>query len=108
MGTGVRLFLAEPGSNRRVGGFDGKRLGIEVAADPLEPFGVFGMSGVGQDGKQLLIAPWPAAILRRAVPLSGDAGGVSGVGERRLGLLDQDRMFPVIAEVIGIGEAGDA
>src|SRR5690349_16166283 len=38
VGTGVRLFLTEPGSNRGVGGFDGKRLGIEVAADPLSPF----------------------------------------------------------------------
>src|SRR5690242_14318294 len=74
----------------------------------LSPFGVFGMSRVGQDGQQFLIARWPPAILRRAVPLSGDAGGILGVGERRLGLLDQDRMFPVIAEVIGIGEAGDA
>jgi hypothetical protein len=100
MGTGVRLFLAEPGSNCGVGGFDGKRLGIEVAADPLSPLGVFGMSRVGQDGQQFLIARWPPAInfLRAVGPegkrakdpppepvLPGSCGSPAGWGSSAVG-----------------------
>src|SRR6478735_6051455 len=64
------------------------------------------MRGIGQDGQQSWIAPTAPAILRRTVPFAGDAGGIAVAIDRWLLALDHDRMLPVVAEVVGIGEAG--
>ena len=66
------------------------------------------MRGIGQDGQQCLIAPATPAILRRAVPLAGDAGGITATVDRRLLALDHNHMLPVVAEVVGVGEARHA
>src|SRR3954462_7292352 len=60
------------------------------------------------DGQQVLIAPATPAVLRRAVPLAGDAGGITATVDRRLLAPGHDRMLPVVAEVVGIGETGHA
>src|ERR1051325_8743767 len=56
----------------------------------------------------MLGSPGPSAILGRAVALPGDAGRIGIRIVCRPSFLDHDRMFPVIAEVVGVGKAGDA
>ena len=64
------------------------------------------MSRIGEDVEQLTVAPGTAAILGWTPALPGGADGTGqslNVGQF---LLDQERMFPVVAEVVGVGEAG--
>src|SRR4051794_9054733 len=69
---------------------------------------MLGMRGIGQDSEKVLVTPGTAAVLWRAVPFSGNTGGVATCRKRPPGSLNQDRVFPVVAEVIGVGEAADA
>src|SRR5712692_4396594 len=66
------------------------------------------MCRIGQNVEQVLIAPGASAILWWTIALSADAGRI----ERRLAwqraFFDDDRMFPVVAEVVSVDEAGDA
>src|SRR5712691_428647 len=57
---------------------------------------------------RLLITPSPAAILWWTVALSADAGRIGRRLTWRRAFFDDDGMFPVVAEVVGMGEAGDA
>src|SRR4051812_44508238 len=66
------------------------------------------MRGIGQDGEKVLITPGTAAVLWRAVSFSGNTGGVATCLKRPPGALNQDRAFPVVAKVIGVGKAADA
>src|SRR3954447_20810563 len=66
------------------------------------------MRGVRQHGEKVLVTPGTAAVLWWAVPFPGNTGGVATCRKRPPGSLNQDRMFPVVAEVIGVGEAADA
>ena len=69
---------------------------------------MFRMSGISQDFEEMLVSPGTSAILGRAVALPGDAGRIGIRIVCRPSFLDHDRMFPVIAEVVGVGKAGDA
>src|SRR5215207_4881539 len=60
------------------------------------------MHGIRQHGEKVLVTPGTAAVLGRAVPFSGKTGGVATCLERPPGSLNQDRVFPVVAEVIGM------
>src|SRR5215203_5239902 len=62
------------------------------------------MRGVRQHGEKILVPPGPAAVLGRAVPFSGNTSGVATCLKRPPGSLNQDRVFPVVAEVIGVGK----
>ena len=56
----------------------------------------------------MLITPRTSAIFWGTVARSGNAGRIGFSLDGRLGFLDRDYVFPVIAEVVGIAEAGDA
>src|SRR5215208_459460 len=56
----------------------------------------------------MLIAPSAPTILRRTVALSANAGRIEGHLACRRAFFDDDYMFPVVAEVVGVDEAGDA
>jgi hypothetical protein len=65
---------------------------------------VFFVRGVGEDLDEVAVSPDTAAVLRWAGPSAGEAAGVGGGG---LGLgdrFDDDVMFPVVAEVVGVAE----
>jgi hypothetical protein len=102
-----QLFFSEAGGEHGVGEFEVEGVRVELFADPVDLFGVFGMGGIGQNGQQFLIAPYAAAILRRTVALSSDAEGVGDALDRRFALFEGDRVLPIVAEVIGVGEAND-
>lgn len=102
------LFSVEAGSEHRIGDFDCELIGIKLFADPLDLFGVFWMSGIGQNFEQVLIAPGTTAIFWGTIARSGNAGWIGFPLEGRLGFLNRDHVFLVRAEVVGIGEAGDA
>ena len=57
--------------------------------------------------QQLLITPDTAAILGWTVLLSSDADGVEFALDRRLAFFECDRVIPIVAEVIVVGEADD-
>src|SRR3954469_14495502 len=76
LGAGSSSPSAEPSRDAGVSRLDGEGLRIEVAAKHLEPFVASGVRGIPKDGEQLPVTPAAAAILRRAVPPSGDASGV--------------------------------
>src|ERR1700686_3596914 len=101
-------FSLEAGGDRGVSHFDGELVRIELFADPLDLFGAFGMRRIGQNVEQVLIAPGASAILWRTVALSADAGRIGRCRAGRRAFFDDDRMFPVVAEVVSVGEAGDA
>ena len=102
------LFSLEAGGDSGIGDFDDEVVRIELFANPLDLFGAFGMRRIGQNVEQVLIAPGASAILWWTIALSADAGRI----ERRLAwqraFFDDDRMFPVVAEVVSVDEAGDA
>src|SRR3954464_1563796 len=56
----------------------------------------------------MLIAPSAPTILRRTVALSANAGRIERHLACRRAFFDDDYMFPVVAEVVGVDEAGDA
>src|SRR3954471_18227015 len=66
------------------------------------------MRGVRQHGEKVLVTPGTAAVLGRAVPFSRKTGGVATGLKRPPGALNQDRVLPVVAEVVGVGKAADA
>jgi len=104
---GRRLFFLELGGQHGVGEFDVELVRVELFADPVDPFGVLGMGGIGQDGQQFLIAPDASAIFWRTVALSGDTDRIGLSLDRRLAFFEGDRVFPSVAEVISVGEAND-
>ena len=106
-GMRAGLMAAEAVRYVRIGGIDVERVGVEVLAEPGALVRVFGMRGVGDGGEKFGVAPRAAAVLRRAVAPSCDAGGIPACVEGWLRLLDQHLMFPVVAEVVRVGEAGD-
>ncbi len=100
--------MSEAGGEGRVGDLDGEVFRVELLAKPFEAFGAFGMGRVCEDLEQLLITPGTAAILRRTRALACDAGRVGRSLSGRKGLFDRDGVLPVVAEVLGVGEADDA
>jgi hypothetical protein len=103
-----RSGAAEAGGKSCVCDFGIEVVWVEVFTQPLTSLGVLWMSRIGEDFEQLKVAPGAAAILGRTPALSGGADGTGqslNVGQF---LFDQERMFPVVAEVVGVGEAGDA
>src|SRR3954464_13983740 len=67
-----------------------------------------GMRGIRQDGEKVLVTPGTAAVLGRAVPFSRNTSGVATCRKRPPVSLNVDRVFPVVAEVVGVGKAADA
>src|SRR4051812_12489673 len=55
----------------------------------------------------MLIAPSAPTILRRTVALSANAGRIERHLACRRAFFDDDYMFPVVAEVVGVDEAGE-
>jgi hypothetical protein len=105
---GGSSFSVEAGSEGGIGDGDGEVLGVEVFAEPFEALGAFRVGGVGKDLEQFFIAPDAAAIFRRTVALAGDAGGIGLAVDGGLDFLDGDRVVPIVAEILGVGKAGDA
>jgi hypothetical protein len=103
-----RLLSLECRGECGIGVRDRKCFRLELIADPLKLFVISRMGWIGEDLDQFGIAPGTAAILGRAVALSGGAGWpcLRDAGRRRL--LDQDVMLPAIAKVIGVKEPGHA
>src|SRR4051812_32170944 len=99
---------AEAGGESCVCDFGIEVLGVEVFAQPLTSLGVLWMSRIGEDFEQLTVAPGTTAILGWTPALPGGADGTGQSLNGRQALLDHERMFPVVAEVVGVGEAGDA
>ena len=99
---------AEAGGESCVCYFGIEVVGVEVFTQPLTPLGVLWMSRIGDDFEQLTVAPGAAAILGRTPALSGGADGTGQSLNVGRALFDHERMFPVVAEVVGVGEAGDA
>src|SRR3954469_9180381 len=110
LGPGVGSFSAEAGGDAGIGGIDGEVLRIEAFANHRDPLAIAGMRGIGEDSQQILIAPTAPTILRRAIPLSSDARRIAAaIDKRRRRLVfNHNYMLPVVAEVVGVGEAGDA
>src|SRR3954470_18568997 len=99
---------AEAGGESCVCDFGIEVVGIEVFTQPLTSLGVLWMSRIGEDFEQLKVAPGAATILGRTPALSG---GTDGTGQSLNGgraLFDQERMFPVVAKVVSVGETNDA
>src|SRR5215213_10514806 len=102
-----RSGAAEAGGESCVCYFGIEVAGVEVFTQPLTPLGVLWMSRIGEDFEQLTVAPGAAAILGRTPALSGGADGTGQSLNVGRALFDHERMFPVVAEVVGVGEAGD-
>src|SRR4051812_35182747 len=66
------------------------------------------MRRIRQHGEKVLVTPGTAAVLGRAVPFSRNTGGVATGLKRTPRSLNQDRVFPVVAKVVGVGKAADA
>src|SRR5690348_579895 len=63
------------------------------------------MFGVLDGLQKVAVAPWPAAVLRRAGPLARNAAGIA---DTRLGiehLLHLDSVVPIVAKVVGVAES---
>src|ERR1700674_3683700 len=101
---GRRLFSFEASVENGVGDVDVECVRTELLADPLALFGVVGIGGVGEDFEKMLAAPRSATVCRGTVALSGDAERISIPISGRLGFFDGVRVFPVVAEVIGVSE----
>lgn len=73
-----------------------------VQAEPFQPFRLFRVFRIGEDLDQVLVSPHAAAVVGWGRTPPADTYRVGGrwVGECRL--LDQDVVFPVVAEVIGV------
>src|SRR3954453_8645056 len=99
---------AEAGGESCVCDFGIEVVGVEVFPQPLTALGVLWMSRIGEDFEQLTVAPGTATILGQAPPLPGGADGAGQSLNGGQALLDHERMVPVVAEVVGVGEAGDA
>jgi hypothetical protein len=99
--------VAEAGGESCVCGFGIEVIRVEVFTQPLTSLGVLRMSRIGEDFEQLKVAPWAAAILGRTPALSGGADGTGQSLNVGQALFDHERMFPVVAEVVGVGEAGN-
>src|SRR5512147_1950269 len=80
----------------------------EVFADPLLLIGIVGMVRIGQNFQEMLVAPGSAAIFWETGAFPGDAERIGLPVESGLGLFDRNRVFPVVAEVVGVGKAGHA
>ena len=76
-------------------------VGVEVFTQPLTSLGVLWMSRIGEDFEQLKVAPGAATILGRTPALSGGTGGTGQSLNDGQALFDQERMFPVVTEVVG-------
>src|SRR6266511_130128 len=82
----------------------GVEVGGIVESQPLQPVLVFRVVGIVEGLHKLGVAPDAAAVLRR--------GGASPTGAARIGrrlvavedLLNQDVVFPVVAEVVGVAQ----
>src|SRR5215217_916889 len=98
---------AEAGGESCVGDVGIEVVGVEVFTQPLTSLGVLGMSWIGEDFEQLKVAPGAATILGRTPALSSGTGGTGQSLNDGQALFDQERMFPVVTEVVGVGEAGD-
>src|SRR4051794_3960825 len=92
------LCWREPFSEPRISLFDGERFRIKALTDPLD---TLQMRGVRQHGEKVLVTPGTAAVLGRAVSFSRNTRGVATCLKQPPGSLNQDRVFPVVAEVIG-------
>src|SRR5215210_7380312 len=103
-----RSGAAEAGGESCVCDFGIEVVGVEVFTQPLTSLDVLGMSRIGEDFEQLKVAPGAAAILGRTPALSGGAGGTGQSFKAGQALFDHERMFPVVAEVVSVGEADDA
>src|SRR3989344_8767462 len=77
-----------------------ERLGIESIAEPFKHFLMVFVLRVFQRIEQVLVAPWPAAVLGRAGAAAFDAAWVMGAGFRREGLLDFQIVFPAVTEIV--------
>src|SRR3954462_263346 len=102
------LCWREPCSEPRLRLFDGELFRIKAPANPLDALQILGMRGIRQHGEKVLVTPGTAAVLGRAVPFPGNTGGVATCLKRTPGSPNEDRVFPVVAEVIGVGKAADA
>src|SRR5215210_9531038 len=103
-----RSGAAEAGGESCVYDFGIEVVGVEVFTQPLTSLDVLGMSRIGEDFEQLKVAPGAAAILGRTPALSGGASGTGQSFKAGQALFDHERMFPVVAEVVSVGEADDA
>src|SRR4051794_35260480 len=103
-----RSGAAEAGGESCVHDFGLEVVGVEVFTQPLTSLGVLWMSRIGEDFEQLKVAPGAATILGRT---PAPSGGTDGTGQSLNGgraLFDQERMFPVVAEIVSVGETDDA
>ncbi len=82
----------------------GSSLPAAPFADPLDPLVVFWVRRVAEDGQQLLVSPWSAAVLRWAGSPAVGAGGHGHARCERDRLLDGDLVFPPVAEVVAVFE----
>src|SRR5438067_12750818 len=83
-----------------------KRLGVERPSDPLQHPSVLVVGRITDRFEERLVAPWPAAVLRRAGAASA---GAHRVGSPRLSgqeLLHHDLVTPVVTEVVHVEERG--
>src|SRR3954468_11365832 len=99
---------AEAGGENCVCNFGIEVVGIEVFTQPLTSLGVLWMSRIGENFEQFKVAPGTATILGRTPALCGGTGGTGQSLNDGQALFDQEHMFPVVTEVVGVGEAGDA
>ena len=60
--------------------------------------------GVGEDLFELRVSPGAAAVFGWAGPLGGDQDGVVELGVGVEQILDEDLVFPVVAEVVCVAE----
>ena len=67
---------------------------------------MFVLAWVGEDLSEVRVSPGAAAVLWWAGPLRAHQGRVVSVGVGVEQLLDGDLVLPVIAEVVGVAEAG--
>ena len=77
---------------------------IEMPATPMLGFLVLGMLRIADDVQKLLISRDTADIFGRPGTSTVDAGRVLGNGIEEDHLLNFDRMMPVVAEIINVGE----
>jgi hypothetical protein len=76
--------------------------GIEAASNPLEPFVVLLMAGIGDGIEELAVTPWATNILRRTASGCFDKARVVDAWHGISDALDTDRVLPAIAEVVEV------